>query len=285
LVFVETAGDREPSVPLDRFGTQAVFTKELDLALLDGRVDLAVHSLKDLPNVLTPGVAIAAVGRREDPRDALISRAGACLHELPKAGIVATCSPRRRAQLLRVRPDLQIVPLRGNIATRLRKLDETESWSAIVLAVAGLVRLELGARITERLDPETMLPAPGQGAIAVTGREDAAAQRLEVAEAFTDPVTERCVAAERALLDRVEGGCLLPVGALATALDGELVLRARILSADGSGSVDETAWVTASTVPLARDLGYRLAESMLGAGGADLIDRGHSTGTLISGPG
>jgi hydroxymethylbilane synthase len=273
LVTVETVGDRFGTLPIERFGEPAIFSRELDDALRDGRVDLAVHSLKDLPAAPVPGVSLAAVGRRGDPRDALVTRAGEGLAALPPGATVATSSVRRRAQLLRVRPDLTVVPLRGNVDTRVRKLDDTPAWDAILLAVAGLARLGLDRRITERLAPEVMLPAPGQGAIAVAVRDDRPALAGQVRAAFDDPVTARCVAAERAFLRRVGGGCLLPVAALARVAGGRLALRGRILSVDGRDAAEGAVSASAPTPGAAARLGTALAERVLAAGGAELVAR------------
>src|SRR4051794_28138077 len=166
LVPIKTTGDLAIDVPLFRLGSRAIFTKQIDDALLEGRIDLAVHSLKDLPTQLPDSIIIAAVGTREDPRDALVGRTALRWSDIPRGGVIGTSSLRRRAQLLHARPDLVVSDLRGNVDTRLAKLDAHHGWTAIVLATAGLVRLNLGDRIGERLSPELMLPAPGQGALA-----------------------------------------------------------------------------------------------------------------------
>jgi len=224
LVVVDTAGDRRRDVPLSAIGGQGVFVKEVEAAVLDGRADAAVHSAKDLPARTEPGLRLAAVGRREDPRDALV---GAPLAAIPAGGVVATGSARRRALLLDVRPDLTFADLRGNIPTRLEK---ASAFDAIVVALAALVRLELADRVSESLDPEVFVPQVGQGAIAVECRADdaATAARLQPAD---DPATYRAVAAERAFLAALGGGCTLPVGAYATG-GTELTLRAVLATAD-----------------------------------------------------
>ena len=170
-VLISTIGDRETGVPLASFGGVGVFTKEIEAALLDGRIDVAVHSLKDLPTAQPDGLALGAILEREDPRDAFVARGVKRLDDLPTGARVATSSVRRRAQLLHRRPDLEIVSIRGNVPTRLRKLDG-EELDAVILATAGLKRLGLDGAITEKLSPETMLPAPGQGAVAVELRAD-----------------------------------------------------------------------------------------------------------------
>jgi len=228
LVIVETTGDRRQDVSLTAIGGQGVFVKEVQAAVLEGRADAAVHSAKDLPSVTAPGLWLAAVGERDDPRDALV---GSTLEGLPTGARVATGSVRRRAQLANLRPDLTFAELRGNIATRLAK---AEAHDAIVMAAAALRRLGMAERITEAIDPELVVPQVGQGAIAVECRVDDAAVH-EVMAAVDDLPTRRAVTAERAFLATLGSGCSLPVGAYATAAGpGEgLSLLAVILSADG----------------------------------------------------
>lgn len=274
-IEIRTTGDVVRDVPLSRIGSRALFTRQLDDAMLAGEIDLAVHSLKDLPTVLPAGIVLAAVGEREDPRDALVSRAGLGWAALPSGGVVATSSLRRRAQLLNARPDLRVVDVRGNLDTRLAKLDANAEWSAILLATAGLVRLGLGHRIAERLDLGFMLPAPGQGALAVTAREDDERART-AARAIHDRVTAAAVAAERGFLRRLEGGCQVPVAAYAE-LGGEggpgLRLHGRVIALDGermiegeleSRDVDESA---------AAALGVALAERLVEQGAGEILDR------------
>ena len=213
-VEIKTTGDLTPDVPLARIGSRALFTKQIDDALLEGRIDLAVHSLKDLPTELPAGITVAAVSAREDPRDALVGHGPLRWNDLPQGAVVATSSLRRRAQLLGARPDFQVVDLRGNVDTRLAKLDAQSDWTAIVLATAGLVRLGLGHRIGERLPPDVMLPAPGQGALAVTVRASDCGTALAARRAVHDQEAALEVAAERAFLRRLEGGCQVPVAAL-----------------------------------------------------------------------
>jgi hydroxymethylbilane synthase len=268
-VELRTTGDMVQDIPLARIGSRALFTRQIDDAMLDGRIDLAVHSLKDLPTVLPEGIALVAVAEREDPRDALVGRGPLGWDDLPRHGIVATSSLRRRAQLLHLRPDLEVRDVRGNVDTRLRKLDATSEWSAILLAVAGLVRLGLDRRIGERLRPELILPAPGQGALAVTARRgDAAA--AAAARAVHHPETARAIAAERACLRTLEGGCQVPVGAHAT-LAGETVrLHGRVVSLKGERAVEAVETGLASDEAGADALGVRLAERLL-ANGADAV--------------
>jgi len=227
LVIVETTGDRRPDVSLASIGGQGVFVKEVQAAVLDGSADAAVHSAKDLPAVTEPGLCLAALGERDDPRDALV---GTRLDAVPHGGVIATGSPRRRALLHDLRPDLTFADLRGNIATR---LDKAAAFDAIVVALAALRRLGLEDRAAEALDPEVFVPQVGQGAIAVECRagDDAVIGRL--AAAVEHGATRRAVTAERAFLATLGGGCTLPVGAYATVEpDGSVTLRAVLATAD-----------------------------------------------------
>jgi len=274
-VTVRTTGDVVHDVPLSAIGSVALFTKELDEALLRGDVDLAVHSLKDLPTTLPEGVAIAAVARREDPSDALVTRTPMSWRDLPPTGTVATSSVRRRAQLLAARPDLDVVPIRGNVDTRLTTLSRTPSMAATILAAAGLIRLGLAAMISERLEPDVMLPAPGQGAIAVTVRSDDDRVRQALAEGVHHRTTAIAVAAERALMRRLEGGCQAPIGALARNAGGDEAtfrLRARVLTPDGSRVVEGSEVAHIVDEAGAPQLGERLAESLLRQGAGEIMD-------------
>jgi hydroxymethylbilane synthase len=272
LVTITTLGDLRAEVPLTELGTPAAFTHELDVALLAHRVDLAVHSLKDLPTELTPGLRIAAIGARADPRDVLVSKRPGGLAGLDPGAVVATCSPRRRAQLLRIRPDLMVAPLRGNVESRVGRLDATREWSAILLAAAGLERLGLASRIDHRLDPSEMLPAPGQGAIAVTARVRDGGLASRIRRAFHDGPTARCVVAERALLGRLDAACLYPVAALAVSRGPVLTVRGRVLSPDGDRLVDDVIQDAAPTEPDAERLGQALAELLLDRGAGRLLE-------------
>lgn len=233
VVAVRTAGDRSAR-PIPELGGAGWFTKELERALLDGTVDLVVHSLKDLPTDPTPGLVVAAIPAREDPRDALVGPWPG-LDAVPVGARVGTTSPRRRAQLLAYRRDLRVVPLRGNVDTRLRRVDAGEV-DAAVLAAAGLVRGGWQERIRQYLDPDVMLPAPGQGALAVQVQE-ADRNVRELVAALDHGPTRAAVLAERAFLRALRGGCAVPVGALATAEAGRVRLRVRVLSEDGSRQV------------------------------------------------
>lgn len=273
-VEIKTTGDLTPDVPLARIGSRALFTKQIDDALLDERIDLAVHSLKDLPTELPAGITIAAVSAREDARDALVGRGPLRWADLPHGAVVATSSLRRRAQLLGSRPDLRIVDVRGNVDSRLAKLDRLPEWTAIVLATAGLVRLDLAHRIGERLAPEVMLPAPGQGALAVTVRTGDGAAHEAVRGAVHDTPTALQVAAERAFLRRLEGGCQVPVAAYAErqgASGSRLLLRGRVISLDGQSRVAGQEAGEIRGEREAESLGTALAELLLSRGAAKVL--------------
>jgi hydroxymethylbilane synthase len=307
LEVIRTEGDVTTG-SLASLGGTGVFASALRAAVLDRRVDLAVHSLKDLPSAQPEGLVIAAVPARVDVRDALCARDGLRLSELPQGATVGTGSPRRVAQLKAVRPDLQIVDIRGNVQTRLARVPGLEhhddnapaaagaprgDLDAVILACAGLDRIGYDWAITERLAPTVMMPAPGQGALAVECRPETAAAGDALAKAlaaYDDAVTRLQVTAERALLERLEAGCAAPIGALARLEDqtdggaGRLVLDAIVAATDGSRVVRETAAVDlpavrvrredgtpdATTLGAARQLGIGVAEAML-AGGADLL--------------
>ncbi|MBP2301722.1 hydroxymethylbilane synthase [Azospirillum picis] len=231
IVVFKTTGDRILDRTLAEAGGKGLFTKELEEALFDGRADLAVHSMKDVPTALPDGLEIATLLPREDPRDAFFARTGSGLADLPPGAVVGTAGLRRQAQVLELRPDLTVVPLRGNVQTRLSKLDAGEV-DATLLALAGLRRLGLTDRITAVLEPETMLPAVAQGAIGIEIRSADDATRALLAPLNCDETMVR-VTAERALLAALDGSCRTPIAALAT-LDGDaLHLRAKVLSHDG----------------------------------------------------
>jgi hydroxymethylbilane synthase len=270
LVEVSTEGDRS-SAPLASLGGTGVFVSALRDALLAGTVDVAVHSLKDLPTTPADGIALAAVPLREDPRDVVVARDGLTLGELPVGSRLGTGSPRRVSQLEALGLGLHIEGIRGNVDTRIRKVREGEV-DAVVLARAGLARLGRLDEVTEVLDPLQMLPAPGQGALAIECRSDdvdlvAALARLD------DTATRAAVTAERAVLATLEAGCSAPLGALAEVVEGEdgeeLWLRAVALSLDGGLSVRMS---TTGPVTEAEQLGFRLASSMLDEGAADLME-------------
>ncbi|WP_436605106.1 hydroxymethylbilane synthase [Sorangium sp. So ce1036] len=229
---VVTSGDRTQDRPLQDIGGKGLFIKELEEALLDGRADFAVHSIKDVPAELAPALRLACIPAREDPRDALVTRSGAPLAELPAGARVGTSSLRRAVALRAARPDLQIAPVRGNVDTRLRKMAEGVV-DAVVLALAGLKRLGLADRATEILSPEVSLPAIGQGALGIECRaEDARVS--DVLARLADRETTTCVTAERAVMAAVEGSCRTPVAAYAVRDGGALWLRALLAEPDGS---------------------------------------------------
>ncbi len=261
LVEVVTHGDVSRA-PLATMGGTGVFVSALRDALLAGRVDLAVHSLKDLPTAPAEGLVVAAVPPREDPRDVLVASGGRRLADLPAGARVGTGSPRRAAQLRALRPDLRVVDVRGNVGTRLRTVAEGE-LDAVVLALAGLLRLGRAGEATDVLAPEQVLPAPGQGALAVECRADDA-DVLRACALLDDPATRAATTAERALLAALEAGCAAPVGALATVGDdGALHLTALVAALDGS----ETAVRTGSGDPsAAAATGRRVAAELLGSG-------------------
>lgn len=269
LVDVTTEGDRS-SEPLATIGGTGVFVSALRSALRRGEVDLAVHSLKDLPTGPEAGIALAAVPPREDPRDAVVARDGLTLGELPVGSRIGTGSPRRTAQLAALGLGLEIVPVRGNVDTRLRKVTDGE-LDAVALARAGLARLGRVDQITESLDPLQMLPAPGQGALAVECSA-ADADLVALLGALDDPASRAAVEAERAVLATLEAGCSAPVGALAEVVEGEdgpeLWLRATALSEDGALAVRMSA---SGPTGDAIGVGTRLAEQMLDDGAADLM--------------
>lgn len=271
LVEISTEGDRSQAegTPLAGGSSTGVFVSALRDALLDGRVDVAVHSLKDLPTYPAAGIALVAIPGREDPRDVVVARDGLTLGELPVGSRVGTGSPRRAAQLHALGLGFEVAGLRGNVDTRIRKV-RTGEYDAIVLARAGLARIGRLDEITEVLDPLQMLPAPGQGALAVECRDDDdLAPRLR--EELDDPRARAAVEAERAVLATLEGGCSAPIGALAEVVEGddgeELWVRAIALSPDGALSVRRSATGDPAD---AAGVGDRLAQEMLADGAADL---------------
>jgi hydroxymethylbilane synthase len=246
IVTIRTTGDRVQNRLLAEIGGKGLFAKEIEEALLAGRIDLAVHSLKDLETWLPDGLVIACVPPRDDPRDAFVSASGASLGSLPRGAKVGTASLRRQAQLLRHRPDLSIAPIRGNVNTRLRKMEAGEI-DALVLALCGLVRLDLSGHATEILPREIMLPAVGQGALAIECRTADEVVRQLVAP--HDPVSAACVAAERAMLAALDGSCRTPIAGFAEVERDRLTIEGLLLNEDGSkeirgrleGGIDEAA--------------------------------------------
>ena len=255
---IKTTSDHLPDTPLSVIDRRDVFTRQLDEALVSGEVDLAVHSLKDVPTELPEGIVVAAVTERHDPLDALVSEERHDVDGLPRGAVVATSSLRRRAQLLNRRPDLRISDIRGNVDTRVRKLRAGEA-DALVLARAGLQRLELDAPHTV-MPPDVMLPAVGQGALTVASRENSPL-RETVREVLNHPPTERAVRAERTMLRTLEGGCRVPVGALGAAEDGGVRLRGIVASPDGA-----LVYQGEAVGEEPEDVGERLARELLDQG-------------------
>jgi hydroxymethylbilane synthase len=267
IVPLKTKGDRIQNVSLAKIGGKGLFVKEIEEALLDGRADVAVHSAKDLPAMLHPELPLVAFPERADPRDAWVAReAGVRLSDLPSGARVGTGSVRRSAQLRRQRPDLEIVPLRGNVATRLGKI-ESEHLDGVILACAGLERLGLAERITEPIAPEVLLPSVAQGALAVQARADTAlAQDLA---ALDDPASARRVVAERAFQARLGGDCSVPLAALAESRADALRLRGLVIALDGSRVAEAERVAPASEAERA---GEALAEAVLRDGGAEILE-------------
>ncbi len=270
LEIITTSGDRIQDRPLYEVGGKGLFVKEIEEALLSNKIDLAVHSMKDVPGVLPPGLGIAAMPARANPFDALISDRFDSLESLPQGACVGTTSLRRRFQLLKRRPDLKILPIRGNVGTRLRKLREREGGlDAILLAVSGLERLGMGDVITEHLTPPHFLPAIGQGALGLEIRE-ADTKTLELLKPLRDRDTEVCVWAERGVLEALEGDCHLPVACYATLGDDgdSLSVTARLGLPDASEILELSREGNADS---SRALGHTLGEALLEEGGRDLM--------------
>ena len=269
IVEITTRGDVDPAA-LTQIGGTGVFVTALRDALYDGRIDLAVHSLKDLPTAEAAGLVVAALPPREDPRDVLCHPGGLTLGELPMGTRIGTGSPRRTAQLAALGLGLVVVPIRGNVDTRLKKAIDGVEVDAVVLARAGLARLDRLEAISEVIDPIQLLPAPGQGALAIECRSDDAAL-IGLLATLDDPDTRACVEAERSLLATLEAGCTAPVGALADVADDEIYLRAVVCAADGSDTMRQSL-----TGPLDDPvgLGRRLAAILLEDGAATLLGSG-----------
>lgn len=266
LIPIKTSGDKLLDVQLAQVGGKGLFVKELEEALLADQIDLAVHSLKDLPVTLPSGLRLGAIMVREDPLDALVARDGLQFTGLPTGSRIGTSSLRRQVQLLHRRPDLQIVPLRGNVETRLRKL-ETLGLDAVVLAAAGLIRLGLQDRITERLQPELSLPAIGQGALAIEIREDD--QRVAaLVHGLDDRETRLATAAERAFLRRLGGSCVTPIAAFGQIEGESLQLTGMVASLDGKRMVKQVRRGDASAP---EEVGHALAEQLLAAGAEEIL--------------
>jgi hydroxymethylbilane synthase len=280
LVRIKTEGDVRTDVPLWQIGGRAFFTKEIDKALLGNEIDIAVHSLKDLSTVLDSGIELAAALEREDPRDAVLSRTGAGLMDLPKGARVGTSSLRRRAFIARLRPDIELLELRGNVPTRIERMQKGD-YDAIILAAAGVRRLNLDQHISELLSVDEFPPAVSQGAIGVCMRTgDAEAGRW--LQKLDNRASRLATTAERALLRRLEGGCQVPLGALGT-LDGEtLRLHAAVCALDGTKILQARSEIPASLAN-ATSLGQRVADDLLAQGAAKLMANERTARSLASG--
>ena len=265
LQIIKTTGDRIQNQSLVGLG-KGVFTREIEFALLDGSIDLAVHSMKDLPTKLPDGLCIGAIPSREDPRDVLVSASGLSLEKLPEKAQIGTTSPRRRAQLNSLRPDLIVVGVRGNLDTRLRKLRETDV-DGLILAAAGIKRLLGGEIITEYFKIDRMVPAPGQGALGIEIREDDGEMR-EFLRPINDGDSELAVATERAVLSGLGGGCQVPIGVHASIKNGELEIVGMV--ADHNGKQRVVAQDVGSPKQAAR-IAERLATSLLSQGARELL--------------
>jgi len=270
LVKFTTQGDKILDAPLAKIGGKGLFVKELETALLDGRADIAVHSMKDVPVEFPEGLGLVTICDREDPADAFVSNKHATLAALPNGAIVGTSSLRRRCQLLQARPDLDIRDLRGNVGTRLGKLDAGQ-YDAVVLAAAGLIRLGLSDRIRHRLDYGLSLPAAGQGAVGIECRLADDQVRALLAPLHHEP-TAICVRAERAMIAALHGGCQVPIAAFATLTGDRLQLRGRVGAPDGSQLLSAEQSASATD---AEALGRQVAEALLAQGAGAILQAGY----------
>ncbi len=268
LVAMITQGDKILDSPLAKIGGKGLFVKELELGLINGDADIAVHSMKDVPAQLPDGLCIDTILKRADPRDAFVSNQYKNLSALPQGARLGTSSLRRQCQVLRLRPDLQVVDLRGNVGTRLAKLDQG-NFDAIVLASAGLIRLDLAERIADFIEPEVILPAIGQGAIGIQRRSDDA-RIAELVKALDDEISNQCVSAERAFNTKLHGGCQAPIGGYAISTENKIWLRGLVGEPDGSRIiVDEQTDSTQN----AQLIGETLASRLLTAGAEKILNR------------
>ena len=272
LVRIKTTGDKILDVPLAKVGGKGLFVKEIEEALLRGDIDMAVHSMKDVPVDLPKGLHLRAITKREDPRDAFLSRISnfkfqiSNFKDLPEGAVIGTSSLRRSCQLLSIRPDLKIEQLRGNLDTRIKKLDRG-NFDAIVVAAAGVRRIGWEDRITEYLPISISLPAIGQGALGIECRINDR-DINELLEPFDDPETNLCVRAERAFLRRLEGGCQVPIGGHAIIKDGSLLLEGLVGSVDGKRLIRDRL---VGKTQEAEEIGYRLAEILLSKGAEEIL--------------
>ncbi len=267
LMGMTTQGDKILDSPLAKIGGKGLFVKELEVSMLDGETDIAVHSMKDVPVEFPEGLHLAVICEREDPRDAFVSNNFATLAELPQGARVGTSSLRRQCQIRALRPDLKILDLRGNVNSRLRKLDE-DSYDAIILAAAGLIRLGFNERITQFIDTDTSLPAIGQGAVGIECRSDDARVNALLAPLNHRPTQIR-VLAERAMNNRLEGGCQVPIGGHATLSGDAIHLRGLVGEPDGSKIIRGEVSGPASE---AEALGIKLADDLLSRGAATILN-------------
>lgn len=278
LTKIKTTGDKILDVPLAKVGGKGLFVKEIEEAMLRGEIDIAVHSMKDVPTFFPKGLHLSAITKREDPRDALISRSGAGFKDLPKGARIGTSSLRRQAQLMNIRPDLVIQQLRGNVDTRLRKLGEGQ-FDAIILAAAGVKRLGLEEKVTEYLDPEISIPAIGQGALGIECREDDK-ELNDIVSFFNHAESRICVTAERALLKRLEGGCQVPIACYGRMTNGTLRLIGLVGSVDGSRIIKDSIDGRPED---AEHLGVTLAENLLRQGVDAILREVYGTKPDLSG--
>lgn len=266
LIPMVTKGDVILDTPLAKIGGKGLFVKELENALLTGEADIAVHSMKDVPMTFPAGLGLSVICKREDPRDAFVSNTYRTLAELPAGAVVGTSSLRRQCQLKALRPDLKIQSLRGNVGTRLSKLDNGD-YDAIILAAAGLIRLEMADRIASFIDTEISLPAAGQGAVGIECRlDDVEVQQLLAP--LADPETTACVLAERAMNHHLQGGCQVPIGGYAVVRGDQLYLKALVGKVDGSQIIRAEAQ---SAVQNSHQLGVQVAERLLQQGADDIL--------------
>ncbi|NOX70149.1 MAG: hydroxymethylbilane synthase [Gammaproteobacteria bacterium] len=266
LLLLSTRGDEILDKSLQAIGGKGLFIKELEVAMLDGRADVAVHSMKDVPAEMPDGFCVAAVLERANPFDALVANDVHSLSELPRGALVGSSSLRRQSQLLALRPDLKVEPVRGNVNTRLQKLDDGQ-FDAIMLACAGLERLGMAARISEQLNPDDMLPASAQGVIGIECRHDRTDLR-ELLATIEHAGTKQTTLAERAVTERLQATCHSPLASYATLENGGLLLKSLAASADGRHVIREQI---TGAVQAAEALGFELAERMLALGAADLL--------------
>ncbi|MBO8136839.1 MAG: hydroxymethylbilane synthase [Desulfotomaculum sp.] len=268
IVKMKTQGDKILDVALAKIGDKGLFTKELELAMLDNKIDFAVHSMKDLPTKLPDGLTIGAICRRENPADVLISPSGKKINELPQGARIGTSSLRRCAQLLKYRPDLNLESLRGNLNTRMKKL-HSQRLDGIILAAAGVTRMGWADHITQYIPFDICLPAVGQGALGVEIREDDE-EIKKMVKTLEDKDTSWAITAERALMRTLEGGCQVPIGALGQVKENRLHLEAAVVSLDGSKSVRLDI---EGSVEEAEELGIKLANRLLENGGAEILEQ------------